>query len=575
MTTNVKNVFGAVLAACLCGWAQAADFVRERASPTRVVWTSGSVVSQAETLLKPKHGQVPEAGWNPERMWTACCVLTNANAAAGLVLDFGCELHGGLRLAVSSLSSKKMKMRVRFGESVSEVMSELGEKGACNDHAIRDSVIDLPTMGTREIGNTGFRFVRLDLVTPGRVALEAVEAISLTRQMRPVGSFRSSDARLDRIFETAVRTVHLCCQDYLWDGIKRDRLVWMGDMHPETMAILSVFGADDIIPETLALMAKVTPPDEWMNGFPTYTLCWIRNLAAWCRYTGDRKLVDEMSDYLEKTFGHVASMLPNGIWKKEGAYGAFLDWPTHHQTAAELAGAQGLAVLAVEDVKFLAETLGRADLVIRATDLLGKMRQAKPEPHGAKSVAAMLALSGLREPKEMHDLVLGQDGHAGVSTFYGYYMLEAMSLAGQGRRALETVRDYWGAMLDVGATTFWEDFNLSWTNNCFRIDELPVEGKKDIHGDCGDFCYKGFRHSLCHGWSAGPAAWCINRVLGIRPVSTGCKTVEVKPCLADLAWAEGSMALPTGESVKVRAERGDDGIVRVDVSAPHWVKIEK
>ena len=29
------------------------------------------------------------------------------------------------------------------------------------------------------------------------------------------------------------------------------------------------------------------------------------------------------------------------------------------------------------------------------------------------------------------------------------------------------------------------------------------EGQRDIHGDFGAFCYQGFRHSLCHGWSAG------------------------------------------------------------------------
>lgn len=32
---------------------------------------------------------------------------------------------------------------------------------------ISDSVIDLPWAGTREIGNTGFRFVRVDLITEG------------------------------------------------------------------------------------------------------------------------------------------------------------------------------------------------------------------------------------------------------------------------------------------------------------------------------------------------------------------------------------------------------------------------
>ena len=169
--------------------------------------------------------------------------------------------------------------------------------------------------------------------------------------------------------------------------------------------------------------------------------------------------------------------------------------------------------------------------------------------------------------------VLGRRGHEGVSTFYGYYMIEAMSAAGEHQRALDTVRDYWGAMLDVGATSFWEDFNLAWTNNCFRIDELPVAGRKDVHGDYGEFCYKGFRHSLCHGWSAGPASWCINRVLGIRVADVGCRTVEVRPNLGDLEWAEGAMALPGGDSIFVRVERGRDGRPSLTVRAPDWVKV--
>jgi hypothetical protein len=201
------------------------------------------------------------------------------------------------------------------------------------------------------------------------------------------------------------------------------------------------------------------------------------------------------------------------------------------------------------------------------------MQRLRPDPHGAKSAAAMLALSGLRDPKEMFAQVLGANGHNGVSTFYGYYMLEAMSAAGESQRALDTVRDYWGGMLDVGATSFWEDFNLAWTNNCFRIDELPVAGKKDVHGDYGEFCYPGFRHSLCHGWSSGPASWCINHVLGIRPLDVGCRKVEVKPFLGDLAWAEGAMALPGGKAVKVRVERRPDGTLDTRVDAPHDVTV--
>lgn len=41
-------------------------------------------------------------------------------------------------------------------------------------------------------------------------------------------------------------------------------------------------------------------------------------------------------------------------------------------------------------------------------------------------------------------------------------------------------------MLDLGATTFWEDFNLEWTPNACGIDRLVPAGMKDIHGDSGD-----------------------------------------------------------------------------------------
>ena len=584
MTTKVNRSVQLALLAAACALACAAvqedvpdTRVRTFVYPKRIVWQTDvrkfsdgwpmrASAEKIEKLLERKFGQISEGPFA-----SACGTkLVNRGEPAGFILDFGRELHGGVQLGMSPGGTAGSRLRLRFGESVSETLSSLGDgKHASNDHALRDFELPVPRFGSIEIGNTGFRFLRIDLVTGGEVGFEFVRAVSLMRPMKAVGSFRSSDARLDRVFDTAVRTVHLCCQEYLWDGIKRDRLVWMGDTHPETMTILNVFGAASILPESLDYMAATTPPEKWMHGMPTYTLWWIRNLAEWYRYTGDAEYVRRHADYLEKTFGHVLTGVKDGQWRA----GNFLDWPTRHNDEAAWAGSQGLALDAAREAAFVADVAGRAALAGKARALAAELAKLRPDPHGEKSAAAMLALSGLRDPKDMFAQVLGRNGHAGVSTFYGYYMIEAMSAAGEGQRALDTVRDYWGAMLDVGATSFWEDFKLAWTNGCFRLDEMPVAGKKDIHGDYGEFCYPGFRHSLCHGWSSGPASWCINRVLGIRPVGVGCKTVEVKPFLGDLAWAEGAMALPDGQAVKVRAEKRPDGTLDVKVDAPPSVKI--
>ena len=340
------------------------------------------------------------------------------------------------------------------------------------------------------------------------------------------------------------------------------------------MAILNVFGAQSILPESLDLMAAITPADRWMNNMGPYTLWWIRNVAEWYRFTGDKSYLEKHHAYLKATFANLEKHVTASN-TLEGVRHPFLDWPTEHNKPAVHAGMQALALLAWQDGAFLADALGDGDLASRCRRTAARFEtlRGKLEPNGSKQAAAMLALAGLRDPKEMFADVLGRDGVRGVSTFYGYYMLEAMGAADERQFALDSVRDYWGAMLDVGATSFWEDFKIDWTNNCFRIDELPVAGKKDVHGDYGEFCYSGFRHSLCHGWSCGPAQWCINNVLGIRPLDVGCRHVEVDPFLGDLEWAEGAMALPTGEAVKVKARKRSDGSLDVNVDAPEWVDV--
>ena len=536
--------------------------VRTFVNPTRIV--DAEKVARPETLLRERFGQVSEGRFT---VGSAAVIQPGGR----LVLDYGRELHGGLQLGCGPQSGHAARVRVRFGESVAEAIAPLGKKGAMNDHAIRDGIIDLPWFGQREIGNTGFRFVALENVGEKDLFVEFARAVSLMRPWTRKGDFYSSDARVNAVFETSVRTAHLCAQEYLWDGIKRDRLVWIGDFHPEVNVILSVFGAEDVLEKSLEYAIRTTPPDTWANGMSSYT-CWlVRDIHDLWYGTGDLAFVRRHADYLRKTTDRLAEHVDaNGFCTLPSK---FLDWPTRHNEAGEAAGCQALMAMAFDDLAELATALGDAAWTARARDCAARLRTQHPDPSGSKQAAALLALGGLQDAGTMYETVLGRNGCAGVSTFYGYYMLEAMSRSGHGERALETIRDYWGGMLDVGATSFWEDFNLAWTNNCFRIDEMPVAGKKDIHGDYGEFCYRGFRHSLCHGWSSGPAHWLIAHALGLTFAEPGGRTVRFAPESVGLAWAEGALATPFGP-VRVRVERQADGSVagRV-ISAPAEVKV--
>ncbi len=187
--------------------------------PSRIVWVSdngGQCVRNPEHLLCDVPGQVTVASSDH------CVLSTHLTGQAGVLLDFGKELHGGLQIITGIRpSNRPLRVRIRFGESVTEAMSEISpESSATNDHAMRDFEIQLPWLGALEVGDTGFRFVRIDLLDKDEeLSLHSVRAAFKFRDIPYLGSFRSDNERLDRIWETGAYTVHLNMQSYLWDGI--------------------------------------------------------------------------------------------------------------------------------------------------------------------------------------------------------------------------------------------------------------------------------------------------------------------------------------------------------------------
>ena len=133
------------------------------------------------------------------------------------------------------------------------------------------------------------------------------------------------------------------------------------------------------------------------------------------------------------------------------------------------------------------------------------------------------------------------------------------------------MKDFYGAMLSRGATTFWEEFNIDWLDGSGRIDEFTPAGLKDLHGDYGDYCYEGFRHSLCHGWSSGAVPFLTEKVLGVKILEPGCRKLEIRGDLCGLEYARGVYPTPLGDVEIMHEKRGDK--IRTDVKAPDGIQI--
>lgn len=223
-----------------------------------------------------------------------------------------------------------------------------------------------------------------------------------------------------------------------------------------------------------------------------------------------------------------------------------MDWPSTPNEAGVEAGYRALLCWALDDGAKLCDLLGEKGHAAKCNAIAGRLKKQIKQPNRLKQAAALMAVAGLMESERACDEIISVGGAKDFSTFYGYYMLQALAKAGEYQQALDIIRQYWGGMLDLGATTFWEDFNLDWSRNAARLDDFVPEGKDDIHGDFGDYCYPGFRHSFCHGWASGPTPWMTRHVLGIEVLDAGCKTIRVNPHLGDLEWAEGTYPTPLG-----------------------------
>lgn len=455
-----------------------------------------------------------------------------------VILDFGMEYSGGVRLLTLQGCPK---VRLRLGESLAECSAELGQDGACNDHSLRDMVVELPTHSDSQYFKSAFRFLRIDNLTEKPLSLKQVVACYDHADIAQTGSFECNDELVNDIFKTSVRTLHLNLQNgVIYDGVKRDRLVWIGDLHPECLAYLGLYEDHSFLVNSLEFMIETTLIKDYMNTIPAYTAWFLIILHDYILHSGNVAFIQKHKDYILETIELMATAIGDDGVLTVPNNDIFFDWPSHNY---EDKGFFGNVILWYYSLKLslrLMELLGAENGHIKAKVDLIKSRY--PDSCNYKQAAAMRIYTGL----DQDPTVLTKGGSKGFSTFMSYYILDSIARTEGQATALELMKEYYGKMLELGATTFFEDFDIDWAANSARLDEYPADGQDEIHRCYGDFCYKGFRHSLCHGWSAGPVQYLQRAVAGINILDVGCTKVSVKPDLGSLDWMRCSFPTPKG-----------------------------
>jgi len=478
--------------------------------------------------------------------------------APHIVLDVGSETFARVQLQLRQGGPAVLALTT--GESRNEVDRY--------DRRVTD-VVKLENGETFSTSPTGFRYVKVTALSSdgGPVVLEPVAVQHIRYPAEARGRFHCSDGQLNAVWGASVRTAHLCMQNEIWDGVKRDQLPWMGDLYVEALVAYHLFGDARLARRSYSVLGQLGPAPSrplamqaypglqaiWrtaggdINDIPTYTLWWLVGLADYVRYSGDLSLVRDLIPELVATLQHLAGRVePDGFWRAHEGWD-LVDWaPLSEEerfcfTHLLACQAMGLGIRLLADV-------GRQDPDL--ADAHARMLQAARRVWLDRSIGfglshhtnAMAIRSGLltrEEAEAIFSEVLSKDAPVRMTYWHRYADLDAAMRVGDVTWGLDYIRHHWGPAVDAGYTTLWETFDAAWL-------EMPDPHAVTIVGS-EHARYGGYETSLCHGWSAGPIPWLHQAVLGVRPAADGFASVVFSPNLGDLSWAEGVVPTPLGD----------------------------
>ncbi|MFD0714680.1 alpha-L-rhamnosidase C-terminal domain-containing protein [Paenibacillus sp. GCM10027626] len=471
----------------------------------------------------------------------------------GVIVDFGQETFG----TVTFLGAAgRGRIHLYYGESLEEAMA--GEGAETFDTLSVDSSepLDLATSVTR-----AFRYIQIKKdpgVSYGRVEHQ-YEYLLMERR----GGFNCSDSRLNEIWEVSARTLHINMREFLYDGMKRDRWVWSGDANLGFLINNYSFFDQDVTKRTMIALRGKDPVEFHINTIMDYTLYWFLSLHDYYLYSGDvafirssyPKLISLMEFCLNRC--NEAGMLEGypEDW-------VFIDWAPMERRG-ELAAEQLLLCRSLEAAALFAGEVGDSEKKARYSELAAQLKETifrlfwddeqgglihgRHEGELNRQLLKYPSIFAARfdylnegQRVAVREKVLKNDTVQQINTpFMRFFELDALCLLGEHDHVFQEIRQYWGGMLDLGATTFWEEYD----------PDLPAELQYDMYGDK-------FRKSLCHAWGAAPIYLIGKYMLGVKPTEPGYSRYRVEPKLCGLDWMEGKVPTPDGEiAVYMDAQR--------------------
>jgi hypothetical protein len=391
------------------------------------------------------------------------------------------------------------------------------------------------------------------------------------------GEFKSSDDLLNKIWDVSAYTMHLTTREFFIDGIKRDRWVWSGDAYQSYLMNYYLFFDSPSVERTLLALRGKEPVTAHINTIMDYSLYWFVGIYDYYLYTGDTKFIETFYPRMKTLMDYcLGRRNKNGFLEPLEGDWVFIDWADGLPKTGEVSFEQMLLVRSLEamavSAKISEENEDQKQYEKLAKDLKTKlfdvfwdkenqvMNHQRIDGKTQDNVTRYANMFGIffnyfdeTQKQSVKNKVLLNDDIQKITTPYmRFYELEALCAMGEQEFVLDEIRDYWGGMLALGATTFWELYNPN----------DKGEAHLEMYG-------RPYGKSLCHAWGASPIYLFGKYYLGVKPTKPGYVEYEIKPNLGGLQWMQGKVPTPKGivdvycskEEIKVNSDEGEGTLV--------------
>nr|WP_294895633.1 alpha-L-rhamnosidase C-terminal domain-containing protein [uncultured Pedobacter sp.] len=493
--------------------------------------------------------------------------VTSEKLADGQLYDFGKETFGFIKL---NGVKGKGTVNIYYGESKEEALSKE------NCLTLDRIEVDFKTRKDTVMALTkAFRYVQI--VPTDGVTIDKTNMLYEYADIKDKGSFTCSDEEINKIYNVAKYTFHLNTREFFIDGIKRDRWIWSGDAYQSYLMNYYLTYDSPTVERTILALRGKDPVTAHINTIMDYTFYWFLSIYDYYQYTGDKSFIKQFYPRMQSMMAYCLSRRDeNGMMKGLAGDWIFIDWADGLSKKGEVSFEQLLLARSLETMSVCADIAGdekgATNYKTLGSDLKAKIfaKYWNPEKGAlvhsfvdgkqTENVTRYANMFGIffnyfndTQKQEVKNKVLLNDNIQKITTPYmRFYELEALCAMGEQSYVLKEIKDYWGGMLKLGATSFWEEYNPKKKG----AEHLAMYGRE-------------FGKSLCHAWGASPIYLLGKYYLGVKPTAPGYSDYSVEPVLGGLKWMKGEVPTPHGK-VKV-----DCSLMQVKVSASEGVGILK